>query len=64
MAAAGDIDNPPHGVYLWRTPHGYWFRVDDDGTHPLGKDPDLAVSAPTVPQTVMERALADLIAAS
>jgi hypothetical protein len=26
-------------VYLWRTPHGYWFRVDHHGTHPLGKNP-------------------------
>ena len=33
---------PSPGVYLWRTPHGYWFRVDDDGTHPLGRDPDLS----------------------
>ncbi len=34
--------NPLPGVYLWRTRHGYWFRVDRHGTHPLGKDPDLA----------------------
>jgi hypothetical protein len=27
-------------VYLWRTPHGYWFRVDHHGTHPLGKHPE------------------------
>ena len=33
--------NPLPGVYLWRTPHGYWFRVDRHGTHPLGRDPDL-----------------------
>jgi hypothetical protein len=25
-------------VYEWRTPHGYRFRVDASGTHPLGKD--------------------------
>jgi hypothetical protein len=31
---------PSPGVYLWRTPHGYWFRVDRHGTHPLGRDPD------------------------
>jgi hypothetical protein len=34
--------NPLPGVYLWRTPHGYWYRVDPHGTHALGKDPDLA----------------------
>ena len=21
------------GVYFWRTPHGFWFRVDQNGTH-------------------------------
>ena len=21
------------GVYFWRTPHGFWFRVDQDGTY-------------------------------
>jgi hypothetical protein len=29
-------------VYLWRSPHGYWYRVDHTGTHPLGKTPDLS----------------------
>jgi hypothetical protein len=33
---------PTPGTYLWRTPHGYWYRVDNDGTHPLGKNPDLS----------------------
>jgi hypothetical protein len=22
----------------WRSPHGYWYRVDHQGTHPLGKE--------------------------
>src|SRR3954468_15701353 len=52
---------PSPGVYLWRTPHGYWYRVDADGTHPLGKHPDLSKHRPTPPSTPMERALADLI---
>ncbi len=26
------------GVYEWTSPHGYKYRVDADGTHPLGKD--------------------------
>jgi hypothetical protein len=55
---------PVPGVYLWRTPHGYWFRVDTDGTHPLGKDPDLTPAAPPVPLTPIEQTLADLITAS
>jgi hypothetical protein len=30
---------PVPGVFLWRTPHGYWLRVDASGTRLLGKDP-------------------------
>ncbi len=30
---------PRPGVHLWRTPHGYWCRVDHTGTHFLGKHP-------------------------
>ena len=26
------------GVYEWRSPHGYLFRVDETGTYPLGRD--------------------------
>jgi hypothetical protein len=26
-------------VHLWRTPSGYWFRVDPEGTHAIGKHP-------------------------
>lgn len=28
---------PSPGVHLWRTPHGYWYRVDSVGTHALGQ---------------------------
>jgi len=60
---------PSPGVYLWRTPHGYWFRVDHDGTHALGRDPDRTAANPTASSasastTPLERAFADLIAAS
>jgi hypothetical protein len=30
---------PMPGVFLWRTPHGYWLRTDATGTHRLGKYP-------------------------
>jgi hypothetical protein len=30
---------PVPGVFLWRTPHGYWLRTDSTGTHQLGKHP-------------------------
>ncbi len=35
------LRHPEPGVYLWRTPHGHWFRLDHSGTHHLGRDPDL-----------------------
>jgi hypothetical protein len=34
------LRQPSPGVFEWRSPHGYGFRVDHRGTHPLGKDPD------------------------
>lgn len=33
------LRQPVPGVFLWRSPHGYWFRVDHTGTHRLGKEP-------------------------
>jgi hypothetical protein len=51
------VQQPVPGVYLWRTPHGYWYRVDNDGTHALGKNPDHTdhqpdqPDQPTPPQT-------------
>ena len=54
---------PRPGVYLWRTPHGYWCRVDRTGTHLIGTTPtgyDLEGCAPD-PRSAHERALAKLI---
>jgi hypothetical protein len=25
-------------MFLWRTPTGHWYQVDNHGTHPLGRD--------------------------
>ena len=44
---------PVPGVYLWRTPHGYWCRVDQHGTHPLDHSP--ATARPT-PRTARSNA--------
>jgi hypothetical protein len=61
--------NPLPGVYLWRTRHGYWFRVDRHGTHPLGRDPDLRAHGvhieeqPAAP-SVLERQFALLLRAA
>ena len=30
------LQEPEPGVYLWRSPHGWIYLVDDSGTHPLG----------------------------
>ena len=35
------LRHPEPGVYLWRTPHGHWFRLDHAGTHHHGRDPNL-----------------------
>jgi hypothetical protein len=43
------VEQPVPGVYLWRTPHGYWYRVDADGTHALGKNPDPTRHHPNQP---------------
>jgi hypothetical protein len=56
------LRQPIAGIYRWRTPHGYWFRVDNDGTHPLGRDPDPTPSSPPAPRTVMEHAFATQLA--
>jgi hypothetical protein len=31
------LRQPQPGVHLWRSPHGYRYRVDNTGTHALGK---------------------------
>jgi hypothetical protein len=33
------LRHPEPGVYLWRTRHGHWFRLDATGTHPPGRRP-------------------------
>jgi hypothetical protein len=32
---------PAPGLHYWRTPHGHWARVDQHGTHTLGRHLDL-----------------------
>jgi hypothetical protein len=51
---------PIPGVYLWRTPHGYWTRVDQHGTHPLTHQAAAGLES-TSP---LERAFARLILAA
>jgi hypothetical protein len=53
---------PTPGVYLWRTPHGYWYQVDTTGTHPLGQHPHPTGLPPT--NSPLEHALAQLILAA
>ncbi|HET6698322.1 MAG TPA: hypothetical protein VFG88_04480, partial [Nocardioidaceae bacterium] len=31
------LKQPSPGVFLWRTPHGYYYLVDHHGTHPLDR---------------------------
>lgn len=37
---------PEPGVHYWRTPAGYWFRVDHRGTHALGRHGSLPWTPP------------------
>ena len=53
---------PVPGVYLWRTPHGYWFRVDQHGTHPLDTGPVLTAAERS--ESALERAFARLVLAA
>jgi hypothetical protein len=51
-------------VFLWRSPHGYWFRVDHTGTHPLGKNPEAHQQDAVVDEwrlTPLEARLANLV---
>ena len=51
---------PTPGVYLWRTPHGYWCRVDQHGTHPLTGQAAAGLES----DSALERAFAQLILAA
>jgi hypothetical protein len=55
---------PALGVHLWRTRHGYWYRVDATGTHPLGKHPDRSGHRLTDTGTPLEQHFAALLPAS
>ncbi len=49
-------------MYLWRTPHGYWFRVDQHGTHPIDTSPVLTAAERS--ESALERAFARLVLAA
>ena len=51
---------PIPGVYLWRTPHGYWFRVGQHGTQAITQQAIALLDSPSA----HERALARLVLAA
>jgi hypothetical protein len=53
---------PVPGVYLWRTPHGYWTRVDRHGTRPLDWSPTLERAETS--HSHLERAFARFVLAA
>ncbi|QWZ09421.1 hypothetical protein KRR39_06535 [Nocardioides panacis] len=53
---------PVPGVYLWRTPHGYWTRVDQHGTRPLEWSPTLERADTSL--SPLERAFARFVLAA
>jgi len=34
------VSSPHPGVFLWRSPHGYWFLCTNQGTQSLGPRPE------------------------
>jgi hypothetical protein len=50
---------PEPGVHYWRTPTGYWFRVDHRGSHALGRNATLPWTGETGEASEL-RAAADL----
>ena len=51
---------PVPGVYLWRTPHGYWVRVDRHGSRHLPPHAAVSLESPSA----LERAFARLVLAA
>lgn len=41
------VEHPHPGVFLWRSPHGYYFLVTDHGTQALGPKPAPRPPPPT-----------------
>ncbi|HEU4513603.1 MAG TPA: hypothetical protein VFR87_10915, partial [Nocardioidaceae bacterium] len=54
------LREPTPGVFEWRSPHGYRFRVDHHGTHYLGKNPDVQHDAAPEPQAAEDRSSVDV----
>ncbi|HEU4512367.1 MAG TPA: hypothetical protein VFR87_04630, partial [Nocardioidaceae bacterium] len=54
------LREPTPGVYLWRSPHGYRFRVDHHGTHYLGKNPDPQHHADPAQERAQDRSSVDM----
>ncbi len=57
------LRQPEPGVFLWRSPHGWWWRVDHHGSHPLGRETTTGVPPPQHPVSPLERRLAELVGA-
>ncbi|QNN53281.1 hypothetical protein [Nocardioides mesophilus] len=57
---------PRPGVHYWRTPHGYWCRVDFRGTHFLGEvmPAELASRGETAPVSQLDLVLARILYAA
>jgi hypothetical protein len=57
---------PLPGMFLWQTPTGHWYQVDNHGTHPLGRDRPAILRQQEQPPAVsrMERHFATLLNAA
>jgi hypothetical protein len=56
------LEQPSPGVYLWRTPTGYWYRVDAHGSTALGRTtPDAVHRRPVIVKSPLEVELAGVL---
>jgi hypothetical protein len=58
---------PLPGMFLWRTPTGRWYQVDNHGTHPLGREVPAILRQPQPSKqrsSPMELHFVDIIAAA
>ncbi len=63
------LHQPLPGMYLWRTPTGHWFHVDNQGTRPLGRRTPAVLEqlrgrASTVTASRLDTAFAELVLAA
>ena len=58
------LHQPLPGMYVWRTPTGHWYQVDNEGTHALGRATPSVVEQLRTPASPVENAFRRMLAAA